>query len=252
LRLADQCAQEAVRRDPGLPEAHLARGWVSLFRDWAWPEARETLERAIALGPVELNHWLALLLALGGDVERARAALNRARESDPLSAAALALGSFVHDISGDHERALAAARRAVELRPHHHLGHWRAGVALSRLGRHDEATAALRRAVDCSGGGTAVRCELAWALAAGGRAEEARALLAAIEADTAATYLSPYHRAKVLCALGDEPGALAQLELAAEDRDPWIVLLGVDAALEPLREAPRFRRLAVRMLRGEP
>jgi TolB-like protein/Tfp pilus assembly protein PilF len=252
LRLAEECAQGALRRDPGLPEAHLARAWVSLFRDWAWQEARDTLERAVALGPVELHHWLALLLALCGEVDRARAALVRARESDPLSAVALALAGFLHDIAGQHDEALAVGRRAVELRPAHHLGHWRLGLSLSRLGRHDGAVASLQKAVEHSAGGTVMRCELARALAVAGRAGEARSLLDQIVAETATMYLSPYQRAKVLAALGDTDGALQQIEQAAEDRDPWVALLAVDPSLGSLRDAPRFQRVASRVLRRDP
>jgi DNA-binding winged helix-turn-helix (wHTH) protein/tetratricopeptide (TPR) repeat protein len=248
FHLADECVREALARDAGLPEAHLARAWVALYRDWAWQEARETLERAVAMGPAELRHWQALLLALSGEMDGAAAALERAREADPLSAAALALAGFLHDVAGRHAEALAVARRAVELRPRHHLGHWRLGVTLSRLGRHDEAVAALRKAVEFSGGGIAMRCELARALATAGRADEARGVLAELETLSATVYLSPYQRAKVLAALGDAPGAREALEQAAEDRDPWLLALGVDPSLHSLRDAPRFQHLAARVL----
>jgi DNA-binding winged helix-turn-helix (wHTH) protein/tetratricopeptide (TPR) repeat protein len=247
-RLAQECADEALRRDPGLPEAHLARAWTALFRDWGWAEARATVDRAVALGPPELLHWRALLSGLLGDVEQASDALARARESDPLSAAALVLASFLHDVAGDYAEALAVSRRAVELRPDHHLAHWRLGVALSRLGRHEEAIAALGRAVGCSAGGVAMRCELAWALARGGRPDEARTLLAEVDAIGPPMYVSPFLRAKVLAALGEEDVALDQLEQAAEDRDPWVTVIGVDPALDSLRGESRFERLASRIL----
>src|SRR5262249_13097204 len=99
-QLADECALEALQRDPGLPEAHLAHAWVSLFRDWAWEEARATVDRAVALGPPELQHWRALLLMMLGEADQALDAIARARESDPLSAAALLLAAFLHDVRG--------------------------------------------------------------------------------------------------------------------------------------------------------
>jgi serine/threonine-protein kinase len=246
--LADECAEEALKRDPGLPEAHLARAWVSLFREWAWEDARATIDRAVALGPPELQHWRALLLLLLGEADQATDAIARARESDPLSAVALLLAGFLHDVRGDPEGSLAVSRRAVELRPDRHMGHWRVGVALSRLGRHDEAVAALERAVERSGGGINMRLELAWALAAAGRADEARALKAEVEA-TSTMYASPYERGKVLAALGEEDAALDALERSAEDRDPWITLVDVDPALDVLRGSARFQRLAARVLR---
>jgi DNA-binding winged helix-turn-helix (wHTH) protein/TolB-like protein len=251
-RLADECAQEALRRDPSLPEAHLARAWVALYRDWAWEEARAIVDRAVALGPAELHQWRAFILALLGETGQAMGALARAQEADPLSAVALALAAFLHDVAGDYKESLAVSRRAVELRREHYLGYWRLGVALAHLRRHDEAIPAFRRAVECSAGGVVMKSELAWALAVAGQADEARSILAEIDAAAHTTYVSPYERAKVLAALHDEEGALEQLERSAEDRDPWITLLDVDPALDPLRGGSRFQRLAARVLRREP
>src|SRR6185369_13259559 len=140
--------------------------------------------------------------------------------------------------------------RAVELRAEHFLGHWRLGVALARLGRHDEAVAALMRAVERAAGGTVMLCELGWVLAVAGRHDEAKSLLARLESAAAKTYVSPYGRAKILVALGHRQDALDKLEQAAEDRDPWVTLVGSDHGLSALRGEPRFAALAPRVMAG--
>jgi TolB-like protein len=249
-RVAGECAQEPLERDATLPEAHLASAWVSLYLDWAWTEARVGLDRAAALGLPDLHQWRALVLMLQGELGPAAEALARARETDPFSAVALALQAFLHDVAGEHEQGLLAARRAVELRAEHFLGHWRLGVALARLGRHDEAVAALMRAVERAAGGTVMLCELGWVLAVAGRHDEAKALLARLESAAAKTYVSPYERAKILVALGHRQDALDMLEQAAEDRDPWVTLVGADHGLSALRGEPRFAALAQRVMAG--
>jgi DNA-binding winged helix-turn-helix (wHTH) protein/TolB-like protein/tetratricopeptide (TPR) repeat protein len=250
-RFARECAQEALERDATLPEAHLASAWVALYRDWSWTEARMALERAASLGFPDLHHWRAFVMALMGELGPAADALARARETDPFSAAALALKAFLHDVAGEDEQGLLTARRAVELRGDHFLGHWRLGLALMRLGRHDEGVAALTRTVDCAAGGTVMLCELGWALAEAGRAEEAGAMLARLSSAAARMYVSPYARAKILLALGRREEALDGLEEAAEDRDPWITFVGADRSLSSLRGEPRFDALRARVMGGD-
>jgi TolB-like protein/tetratricopeptide (TPR) repeat protein len=235
-QVAGECAREALERDATLPEAHLASAWVALYLDWAWTEARVGLDRAAALGLPDLHQWRALVLMLQGELGPAAEALARARETDPFSAVALALQAFLHDVAEEYDQGLLVARRAVELRAEHFLGHWRLGVALARLGRHDEAVTALRRAVERAAGGTVMLCELGWALAVAGRHDEAKALLARLESAAAKTYVSPYERAKIMVALGHRQDALDKLEQAAEDRDPWVTLLGADHSLAALRQ----------------
>src|SRR6185436_4268764 len=43
------CAEHALELDSGLPDAHLARAWVALYRDWAWADALAALERAATI-----------------------------------------------------------------------------------------------------------------------------------------------------------------------------------------------------------
>jgi DNA-binding winged helix-turn-helix (wHTH) protein/tetratricopeptide (TPR) repeat protein len=250
-RLAGECAHEALERDATLPEAHLASAWVALYRDWSWTEARMALERAASLGLPDLHHWRAFVLALMGELGPAADALARGRETDPFSAAALALKAFLHDVAGEDEQGLLTARRAVELRGDHFLGYWRLGVALMRLGRHDEGVAALTRAVDSAAGGTVMLCELGWALAVAGRSDEAAAMLARLSSTAARMYVSPYARAKILLALGRREEALDGLEEAAEDRDAWITFVGADRSLASLRGTPRFDALVGRVLAGD-
>jgi DNA-binding winged helix-turn-helix (wHTH) protein len=244
---ASDCVARALELDPGLPAAHLAQAWVAMYRDWAWREALAILDRAVAIGPRELQHWRAFLLALQGDLPQALRAFELGREADPLSAVALGLQGFLHFLSGEHEQALAASRRGIQLRPDHYLGHWHLARACFALGRHEEGLAALQRAADRLLGGLVVRCEMARALAEAGRPDEARELLAELDALSNAVYISPFQRARILTALGDTQPALLELERALQERDPWVTFLRVETALDPLRALPRFERIVQRV-----
>jgi tetratricopeptide (TPR) repeat protein len=170
--------------------------------------------------------------------------LRRAEELDPLSMVVSALVGLHHAFGGDHEAELTQARRTLELDPHQFLGHWAVGGALQNLGRHEEAVTEHRRALELAEGTGFVAPVLARSLALAGRGEEARSLLAG------AGDASRYPVAAALLALGETDRALDLLAVAAEERDPWTVILGVDPMMWPLRGHPRYESLR-RRVRGE-
>jgi DNA-binding winged helix-turn-helix (wHTH) protein len=244
--LAEDCVAEALSRDPALAEAHVSSGLLALYRDWDWAQARLRLERAASLSPGAAAplQWKSLVLGLGGALEAAQREQALARAADPLSGVALALEAFLHGLAGASGPQLTAARRAVQMRGERALSHFCLGLACARSGRLEEAVAALSRAVELSDGGTIMRCLLAWALARSGGTREARLQLEELDAAAAGTYVSPYHRARVLAALGEPEQALERLEQAAADRDAWVVFLGVDEGLAELRALPGYVSLA--------
>ena len=246
--LAAESSRQALALDDRIPEPHVSAGFLRLLQDWDWDGALRELRRAIELAPDSTapHQWLGLVLDLRGHGDEAARTLRRAEELDPLSLVVSALVGLHHAFAGEHEAELAQARRTLELDPHQFLGHWAVGSALSNLGRHDEAVGEHRLALDLAEGTPFMKPVLARSLALAGRADEARALLG--PEGPAAT--SPYQAATVHLALGETSRALELLALAADERDPWIVLLAVDPLLRPLRGQPAFEEL-VRRVRGD-
>jgi DNA-binding winged helix-turn-helix (wHTH) protein/tetratricopeptide (TPR) repeat protein len=246
--LAEEAARRAVGAGRPLAVAHVADAYLKAVAAWDWAGAEAAMRRALDIDPRSLNahQWNALLLCCQGRLEEAAESAARALAQDPVSVVAHGLVGLRFTLAGDDRRALEAYSRVVELRPEHLLGHWGRGVACVRLGRADEGLDELRRTCELSGGNPALCAYLAWGLAATGRAEEARSLLAQIEASPAA-YVSPYQLAAVHAALGERGRALERLGQAADERDPWIVLLRVDPKLAPLRRLAAFRELERRV-----
>ena len=244
--LAAEASRRALALDDRLPEPHVSAGFLRLLQDWDWDGAQRELRRAIDLAPdsTGAHPWLGLVLDLRGHGEDAGRVLRRAEELDPLSLVVSALVGLHHAFAGDHDAELAQARRTLELDPHQFLGHWAVGSALQNLGRHDEAVGAHRRALELAEGTVFMKPVLARSLALAGRADEARSLLG-----SAGT--SPYQAATVHLALGDSSRALELLAGAADERDPWIVLVAVDPLLRTLRGHPGYEALCVACRRPE-
>jgi DNA-binding winged helix-turn-helix (wHTH) protein/tetratricopeptide (TPR) repeat protein len=242
--VAAECAALALERDQGLGPAHVARGFVALFRDWSFANALLDIEAAAELEPgaAEPPLWLALLHSLRGDTQRAREAAARSREADVLSGIGLAVRSFVEQTLGNAAEARHLALRAIELHPHNFLGHWRLGAVALRSGRAEQALAPLARAVELTADGPAMRCIHALALARAGKGRDARRRLERLDQDAAKGWISPTLRAAAWQALGAASAdVLARFERAAADKDPWLVLQSVHPtlggpAIRPLRE----------------
>jgi len=247
--LSAACAEQALERDPDLAEAHVARGYAVLFRDWDWRGAREALERAAARRPgaASVHVWRGLFLALAGELPEAGAAIARGREIDPLSGVGSAFQCFLHEIAGEPEAELQLARRALELRPGNFLGHRCLGIASLRLGDFDQGLRALERAAELVHQGPGMRCLLAWGLARAGRRDEARERLEQLDAVDASTFVSPCLRGAVLAALGDTAAALDRIEEGAEKRDAHAVFIGADPLFAALRGEPRFDAVVTRI-----
>jgi DNA-binding winged helix-turn-helix (wHTH) protein/tetratricopeptide (TPR) repeat protein len=245
-------AREAIGRaldaDPPLAVAHVAHAYLMVLAEWDWPAAEAAMARALAIDDRSANahQWKALLLFCQGRLEEGDESAARALSHDPVSVVAHALRGLRWTLAGENERALEHYGRVAELEPSHVLGHWGRGVSLVRLGRHDEGLSALGRAGDMSGGHPALAAYLAWGLGASGRPKEARAMLSRVESSSA-RYVSPYQRAGVHAALGEKDEALRRLAEAARDRDPWVLLLGVDPKLASLRGLSAFQMLEMQV-----
>jgi DNA-binding winged helix-turn-helix (wHTH) protein/tetratricopeptide (TPR) repeat protein len=237
--LARASAARALELDAGSPEAQVSLGAVSLFERWDWEEADRAFARAEALDPHSAGAqvWRTLALDMRGRLDEAARARGRAAQVDPLSPIVNGLEAFESCLRGDHHAELELHRRARDLDPGHFLSPWGVGLALQHLGRHEEAVGEHERAVLLSEGSDLMKAVLARTLALAGRREEAGAIAAELDA---LPYFSPYQRSTVSLALGDRARALADIERARDEQDPWLVWMAADPMLGELRQEPRF------------
>lgn len=244
--LARASASRALELDALAAEGHVSLAAVSLFEEWDWAAADRELDRAESLDPNSsaVHVWRTLMLDMRGRFEEAAQARARAAEVDPLSIVVGGLAAFQLCLKRDHESELEQYRRAMEVDPAHFLGPWGLGLALQHLGRHAEAVREHQRAVALSDDSVLMKAALARSLALAGRREEAAAM--ALELD-GLPYFSPYQRSTVSLALGDRERALADLERAREEQDPWLVWLAADPMLDGLRGEERFEAVRRRV-----
>jgi TolB-like protein/Flp pilus assembly protein TadD len=109
----------ALRLDPGLAEAHAARGRVLQTADRDLVGAEAALHHALELAPQDpqATRWLAAALAEQGRFGEGIALTQRAKAFDPLSASIRFNLGLSFAATGRYDEAEAALREALELQP---------------------------------------------------------------------------------------------------------------------------------------
>jgi TolB-like protein/DNA-binding winged helix-turn-helix (wHTH) protein/Tfp pilus assembly protein PilF len=245
---AGEAIQRALEFGAGLPEVQFALGYYHYFLDWNWPASEAAFRQAVAL---DLNSAIAHLmlghvLSQSGDHAESRVMARRARELDPFFAHNFALSATMAFQARDYTAAVEFGRQAVAIYPEGWVGYVNLGTALSAIGRHQEALEAFDHGVRYSGGNFKSIAFRAHALAKMGRAEEARAEIATLEARSRERYVPPYVIALVYAGLEEYDAALDWLERALAARDIHLVFTTVDPRWDALRDDGRFQSLLAR------
>jgi serine/threonine-protein kinase len=246
---ARTAAIKALQLDDSLAEAHTALATIKENYDWDWQGAEQEYRRAIALNPgYEVAHaWYSDLLLETGRFPEAVAEAKRAQELDPRSVFVNTNLSGILYISGAYDDAVTICNKTLALDPtsaraYRHLAH----VHLERK-QYSDAVADFRKAVELSNNRADYLADLGNALAISGEMQQARTILAQLEADVHRGTATPDHVAVVYAGLNDAEQALKWLSKAVDERSPGVALMNVATAFRSLHGDSRFQRLLLRV-----
>jgi serine/threonine protein kinase/tetratricopeptide (TPR) repeat protein len=245
LRVAREAAQKAIDLDDTLAAAHAAHGLSLLTHEWQWRLAGARFRRAIELSPnyTQAHAHYACQLAMEGRFDESVAEARRACEIDPLNPFNFYFLSWCLYQSRRFAESAEEARRLLRIEPRYGSARYVLSWLMRRSGENEEAVADAKRAIELLGEVPMLSATLACAHAAAGREDEARSILDGLDSEAARRFVTPYHRALVRLQLGEHDKALALLRLAVDTEDPWVVWLGTEPQLDPLRGSPEFDEL---------
>ena len=257
MPLARQAALQALAIDDRLAEAHTSLAAVMANFDWDWPGADREFRRALDLDPsyATLHHWQALFyFAHQARFDEAASAIQRAVTLDPISLPINLDIALIDILRGRYDDAIGQCGKVLDLDSNYDRAHWFIGMARWLQGDFQAAIEALQRARTLGSGGLAFRTRILGALGhtlgGCGRKDEARAILAELQASAKTRYVDPFEVAKVHAGLGETDAALDCLERAAEEQSCHMANLLVWPGLESLRSRPRFETLLARVYRA--
>ncbi len=242
-------AQRALELDESLAEAHASLAWALFIHDWSWEEAEREFRRAIELDPgcAVAHQWFAFLLAARGRAEEGLVEGHTAMEADEPPVSARRALAWLYYYARRFEISRAHSLRAIEQNPTSEENYRLLALALVQLGQLDEAERVLREARQLPTAGPYEEGLLGYVLARTGKRDEARALLADLEARSALGYITPVALATLCIGLGETARALDWIERAFAERRGWLCYMKVNPLMDPLRGEPRFQTLLRKM-----
>lgn len=249
--LALAAVRRALRLQPAHAESLVLAAQLTHRFEFNWPAARALFERARREAPdsAYVLHAQALSQMMRGEFDAAALALNTARQLDPLHLGLRAHQALLSLYRRQWDDAEDALQALLDLSADNVLGmSLLAYVALCR-GEPEAALAQYKQVAARHAQLSIGPCGQVWALAALGRADDARQALQALQQRWPdGRYLSPYQLAIAEWRLGDAPAALALLERAVREFDPNALCLPVDPAFDSLAGTARFVALRERVL----
>ncbi len=253
LSAARREVETALRLDPELAEAYIARGMIAGALLWDWRTANAAFERALELNPSSLDarlEYADYLVGQGnweGVIEQGLVA----RRLDPLSTHAAHWLAIGYVGAGDYEAGREEFQRAIDLNPGWGWGYLKLAGVLARLGRTEEAAEALAEGERLFGA-SPTPLTLGWiggVAATLGDRERAEDILERLDEELAGRPNRFLLLALIHASLGRMEQALALSAEAIERRavnSHWLAL--VPGFFSPaLGEEPEFQRLLQRM-----
>jgi eukaryotic-like serine/threonine-protein kinase len=238
---ARAAALRALDIDPNLAEAHASLAWVKHRYDWDWPAAEREFKLATSLNPgyATAHQWHSELLSTLGRHDEGLEVARRARDLDPLS---LIINHNVARrlyFARRFDEAVAESKKTLEMDPQFRVARVMLGLEHAALGRFKEAAGEF----EASGAGSLA----GYAYGRSGRTAEALEVLSRLRTDAQSGHVPPTYFMFVHLGLGQKEEALAWLEKGFAARSDYMIYLGVDPILDPLRGEPRFQDLLRRV-----
>ncbi len=242
-RRAAESAESAVAFGGAGAEGHASRGYVRTFCTWDWLGARSDLELALAIAPSKARclYAYAELEAATGRLPAAIAAGLGAVDLDPFAAQYWASLGRLHAASGELDLARADLERALQLSPDHAFAACDLAIVELQAGHPAEALTASER---CAGKPYGLLA-LAGVHAALGNGEASRGALEALVAGYG--HHSAFQIAQAFAWLGQRDEAFGWLDRAYRQRDPGLRRVGYDPLLRRIADDPRHAEILRRM-----
>jgi TolB-like protein/tetratricopeptide (TPR) repeat protein len=251
--MARKAAEQAVRLDPQLAEAHAVLAGISFNYDYDFETAEREFERAFALDPDNLTaheNYLHYLIARNR-MQQAQEETTRALDLDPIWPMFNTFRAEILYDARDYDSAIAKAQGTVEQHSHYWLAYLWLGCSYREKKMYREAVEAFAQGRKLSGDHPAMIAMYGHSLALSGDAVGARKALAELRRLAQSHYVSSLYFAAIYVGLGEKSTALDLLDKAYAERSDRLIYLGVEPAADPLRSEPRFRDLLRRMGLGQ-
>ncbi len=246
---ARNTAMKALEIDSTLAEAHTVLGEIAQDRYYDWEGAEKHFRRAIELDPgyPTAHQWYSILLYNLGRFNEALSEAKRAQELDPLSLVInLNLGDVLY-IMRRYDKAIEQYKNTIALDETFPWAHSGLGNIYEVQGKFNEAIAEYDKAKTLGGGIPYALAPQGWIYAKAGRKADALHVLKELLLIDQQGINISYGIAFLYYELGEKDKAFKWLDKSYQNREVWLLLLGVDPLLDDIRSDPRGIALLKKM-----
>jgi TolB-like protein/tetratricopeptide (TPR) repeat protein len=237
-------AEQALRLDNSLSEAHAALAQIMLFYTWDFPGAEREFRQAVELNPnyATAHQWRGVLLIAERRFDEAAVELRKARDLDPSSLIIAVDLGFVLANSGRYGAAVELGRSVLASDPDYAPAYSLTGFAYRGQGKYKQAVEQYKKYLTLSGHDPNALKELGVTYSVSGQPSKALAIIRQLQASKVG-YTPAYDIAALYASLGHKNQAYQWLEAAIRQRAPSCWQLDTDPAFNPLRSEFRFQQL---------
>jgi serine/threonine-protein kinase len=245
---ARKAAEQALRIDATLSEAHTSLAYVKMAFDWDWPAAETEFRRAIELGARAGNahHWYSHYLTAMGRTPESLAASQLALDLDPLNATFIVHLGWHFYYARQYDDALEQLRKAIDMSPKHPMAHVHCALACIQKAKHAEAIDEAKQATILGPEWPITAATRGFAYAVSGQRDAALKVLDELTALSQSKDVS-YYKAVIFAGLGQKEQALEWLEKAYHERSDLLLYLKVEPIFDSLQKDGRFSQLLTDM-----
>jgi TolB-like protein len=252
LPKAKEAAMKALQLDPSLAEAHASLATVKHSYDWDWSGAESEFKEAIALNPnyATAHHWYSHYLVAMGRLDEAVNELERARDLDPFSIPINDFLGMTLYYARRYDDALRQFHRGLEMHPDRVEFHEGIANVYEQKKMFAEAFAQRQQVLSLNKDTqTAAALEQAYKRSGyrGYLGKMIQSLEQSLQQAPKSDVFPVLFLAHMYAVLNDEAHAMSCLERAYDERNPWLLNVQVDPAMDSLRSSARFRDLVRRI-----
>jgi TolB-like protein/DNA-binding winged helix-turn-helix (wHTH) protein/Tfp pilus assembly protein PilF len=238
-----EAARKAMSLDNSIAEAHSAMLSALTDYDHDWPGAEREFKATVAIDPnyaAAYQYYGFALLGMGR-IEEAVAAMQRAKELDPVSPSVQTSLAWSLFLSRQYEESAAECKRALELYPDFIPAHQLLGIVYGQMNDDTSALTEFSEAEALERDNPVTLILMTRELARSGKKAEAKQALLGALARPGASVVPDYYIAAAWTEIGDKVKALDSLRRAEQHRSNWMIYLPYDPRFDALRSDPGFK-----------
>jgi TolB-like protein/DNA-binding winged helix-turn-helix (wHTH) protein/Tfp pilus assembly protein PilF len=240
---SEEAAKKAMSLDNSIAEAHVAM--LSALTDYNhdWPGAEREFKATVAIDPnyAAAYQYYGFALFGMGRGEEALAAMNRAKELDPVSPSVQTSLAWALFLLRKNEESAQECKRALELYPDFIPAHQLLGIVYGQMDNDNAALTEFSEAEALERDNPVTLILMTHELARTGKKTEAKQALQAALARPGSSVVPDYYIAATWTEIGDKARALDSLRRADQHHSNWLIYLPYDPRFDALRSDPAFR-----------